>query len=67
MKQFGNPPFLRQSPLSTKRPISEQFFHDAPLCPNVKNEITPPPKFGRGDYDGTQQMSRNTGNNISFH
>ena len=31
MKQFGNP-------LS----ISEQFFHDPPLCPNVKNEIPPP-------------------------
>ena len=38
MKQFGNPLFLRGSPLSTNPPISEQFFHDPPLCPNFKNK-----------------------------
>ena len=31
-------------PLSTNLPISEQFFHDPPLCPNFKNEILPPLK-----------------------
>ena len=34
------PPFLREPP------ISEQFFHDPPLCPNFKNKI--PPNF-RGE------------------
>ena len=28
-------------PLSTNPPISEQFFHDPPLCPNFKIEIPP--------------------------
>ena len=32
------PLFLRRTPLSTNPPISEQFFHDPPLCPNFKNE-----------------------------
>ena len=37
MKLFGNPP------------LSEQFFHDPPLCPNFKNEnLPPPPNFRRG-------------------
>ena len=37
MKQFGNPPPLfKRTPLSTNPPIFEQFFHDLPLCPNVK-------------------------------
>ena len=41
MKQFGNPLFLREPPpppLSTNLPISEQFFHDRPLCPSFKNK-----------------------------
>ena len=33
------PPFLsKRTPLSTKPPISEQFFHDPPLCLNFKNK-----------------------------
>ena len=35
-KQFGNPPFLRELPI-TNPPISEQFFNDPSLCPNFKN------------------------------
>ena len=34
MKQFGTPPF-------NQPPISEQFVHDPPLCPNFKTEIPP--------------------------
>ena len=45
MKQFGNPPFLRELPLSTYPSISEQFFHDPPLCPNFKNKNPPSPNF----------------------
>ena len=41
MKQFGMPP------LSTNPTISEQFFHDHPLCPNFKNE-NPTPDFMEG-------------------
>ena len=41
MKQFGNPPLSKKSPLSTNPPISEQYFHDSPLCPNFKNEKPP--------------------------
>ena len=37
MKQF------EPSPLSTNPPISEQFFHDSPLCPNFKNQEPPLP------------------------
>ena len=36
-KQFGKLPFfLRDHPcqLSNNSPMSEQFFHDPPLCPN---------------------------------
>ena len=35
------PPFLKEPPLSTNPPISEQFFHDPPLCPNFKNQKPP--------------------------
>ena len=39
-KQFGNQPFLREppSPVLTNPSISEQFSHDPPLCPNLKNK-----------------------------
>ena len=36
MKQFGTPP------LSTNTPISEQFFHVPPLCPNFKTKNPAP-------------------------
>ena len=43
---------LRVPLLSTSPPISEQFFHNLSLCPNFKNEIspptTPPPLILRG-------------------
>ena len=48
MKQFGTPRFLREPhppPHSTKPPISEQFFHDSPLCSNLKNTKHPPPPY----------------------
>ena len=42
MKQFGNPPLSKRTlPLSTNPPISDQFFHDPPLCPNFKNKKPP--------------------------
>ena len=52
MKQFGNPSPLsrRTHPLPTNPPISEQFFHDPPLCPDFKNKIPSPPNFRWGDY-----------------
>ena len=43
-RQFGNPLSIRTPaplPLLTKVPISEQFFHDPPLCPNFKNKKPP--------------------------
>ena len=30
--------FLKGPSISTNPPISEQFFHDPPLCPNFKNK-----------------------------
>ena len=44
------PPFLRERPLSTNPPISEQFFHDTPLCLNLKNKTKPSLPNFRGDY-----------------
>ena len=41
MKQFGDPLFPRGPPISTNPPISEQFFHDPPVCPNFKNKNLP--------------------------
>ena len=35
------PPFIREPPLSTNPPISEQIFHDPPLCPNFKSKKSP--------------------------
>ena len=45
------PPFIREPPLSTNPPISEQIFHDPPLCPNFKNKNPPPrsPNFKGGE------------------
>ena len=43
---FGNPHFLRVTPLSTNPLFLSNFFMTPPLCPNFKNEI--PPNF-RGD------------------
>ena len=43
------PPFLRSSSLSTNPPISEQFFHDPPLCRNFKNKSPAPPPNFRGE------------------
>ena len=37
------PLFLKGPPLSTKPPISEQFFHDPPLFKFQKQEPPPPP------------------------
>ena len=39
--------------LSTNPPFSEQFFHDTPLCPNLKKKQDPPPPnfMGRGNYN----------------
>ena len=49
MKQFGNPPLSKRTPLSTNPPISDHFFHDPPLCPNFKNKNpAPPPSNFRG-------------------
>ena len=43
IKQFGNTPLSkRTTPLSTNPPISDQFFHDPPFCPNFKNKNPPP-------------------------
>ena len=38
MKQFGNPLFLRGPP---PPPISEQFFHEPPLCGYFQNKKLP--------------------------
>ena len=57
IKQFGNTPLSkRTTPLSTNPPISDQFFHDPPFCPNVKKKNPPPPRpnfRGGGNYDIT--------------
>ena len=51
MKQFGTPPPFYENPLlSTNPPISEQFIHDPPLCPNFKNQNLPPNFRGGGNY-----------------
>ena len=46
---------LREPPISTKPPISKQFFMTPPLCPNSKNETPPPYILGGGT------MSKDTG------
>ena len=35
------PLFLRETPLSTNPPISEQFFHVPTFCPNFRNKKSP--------------------------
>ena len=51
-------------PLSTNPPISEQFFHDPPLCPNLKNEI--PPIFPwKGEGGGGEETMNDLSNNLS--
>ena len=48
MKQFGNPPLSKRTPpLSINPPISEQFFRDPPLYPNLKNKT--PRSLGGGE------------------
>ena len=42
MKQFGNPPLSKRTPLSTNAPISEQFFHN-PLFVQISKSRNPPP------------------------
>ena len=41
MKQFGVPPHSGRTPISTKPPISEQFFHD-PLFVQILKTRNPP-------------------------
>ena len=52
MKQFGNPPLSKRTPL-----LLSNFFM-TPLCPNFKIKNPPPPNFrrGGGDYDGRGPM-----------
>ena len=52
MKQFGNPPLSKRTPLSTNAPISEQFFHNPLFVQILKSRNPPPlPKFyGGGNY-----------------
>ena len=40
-----NPLSKRTLRLSTNPPISEQFVHDRPLCPNFKTEIPTHPNM----------------------
>ena len=47
MKQFGNPPISKRTPLSTNAPISEQFFHNS--LSKFQNRETPPSPNFRGE------------------
>ena len=49
-------------PLSTNPPISEQFFHDPPLCPNFKNEI--PPIFLWGERGAGEETMNDLSNKV---
>ena len=51
MKQFGNPPFLREPPPFQLTPISEQFFHDPRLFPNFKKKNPPNFRGWGGNYE----------------
>ena len=55
MKQFGNPLILTRPPLSTKPPISEQFFHDPLFVQISKTRTRPPPLSGGGGEIMTSQ------------
>ena len=55
IKRFGNPaPLSKRTPLSTNPPISEQLFHEPPLCYNFKNKNQPVPLilFGKKTMNG---------------
>ena len=41
-------PLSKSTPSFNEHPISEQFFHDPPLCPNFKKEIPPHLILGEG-------------------
>ena len=38
INNLETPLFVREPPLSTNPLITEQFFHEPPLCPNFKNK-----------------------------
>ena len=50
-KTIWKAPFLREPLLSTNPPISENCFHNLPLCSNFKNRKKPPPSLrGQENY-----------------
>ena len=59
MKQFGNPPFSKRTPLPLNQPpyFWAIFSWSPPLCPNFKNEIPPSPNImGGGNYETSYQL-----------
>ena len=69
MKPFGPPPPLSKiipPPFFNYPPISEQCFHDPPICPNFKNEISPPNFFFFGGGGGNYiYIGHGTSNHVS--
>ena len=53
MKQYGNPPVSKRTPLSNNSPISEQFFHDPLLSKFKKQE---PPSLILGGVEETMLL-----------